>query len=198
MIVLSKISQKIDKNVFSTQDTKPNTPEIICYQLTASLFGYLLVAATEKGVCKISLGDDEESLKANLIEVYPQATLQSEAEDLTQWIKAILDHLQGKTLRIDLTLDTKGTNFQSVVWKALSDIPYGETRSYQEIARIIGNESAVRAVARACASNPVAIAIPCHRVIRQDGGLGGYRWGLERKQILLQKEREQVINFCGE
>jgi AraC family transcriptional regulator of adaptative response/methylated-DNA-[protein]-cysteine methyltransferase len=167
----------------------------VCYQLATSPLGYLLVASTDKGVCSVSLGDDEVSLKADFTQAYPNAKIQNNQENLAQWVKAILEYLKGQTSDIDIALDIKATAFQSLVWNALCDIPYGCTRSYREVAQMIGNHKAVRAVARACASNPVAIVIPCHRVIRHDGGLGGYRWGIERKQTLLQKELEQKTYF---
>lgn len=187
----------------TVQDGKPITFEFVRdrqhlkvhYQLTPSSLGYLLVAGTDKGVCTVSLGDNKEILVAELIQAYPNAKIASDEEDLVQWVTAILEYLKGQISPIKVTVDINATAFQSLVWNALCDIPYACTRSYREIADLIGKPKAVRAVANACASNPVALVIPCHRVIRNDGGLGGYRWGLERKQTLLQRESENLSMF---
>ncbi|HEX7137605.1 MAG TPA: bifunctional DNA-binding transcriptional regulator/O6-methylguanine-DNA methyltransferase Ada [Vicinamibacterales bacterium] len=160
----------------------------INYAIVASPLGRLLVAATGRGVCGVSMaGTDAELIRA-LKDEYPRATLSADPGGLTAWTSAILDHLDGRRPRLDLPLDVQATAFQWQVWQALAAIPYGETRTYGEIAREIGKPQAVRAVARACASNPVALAIPCHRVVPAAGGTGGYRWGSKRKQALLEKE----------
>ena len=167
----------------------------IVYTIADSRLGRLLVAATERGVCSVALGDSDSELTAKLFEEYPQASIDSKdtkiSPSLNLWLSSVLDNLNGKTSRIDLPLDIQATAFQWRVWEELRQIPFGSTRSYQEIAKAIGKPNAVRAVARACASNHAALIIPCHRVIRGDKSLGGYRWGLERKKKLLQSEREQ-------
>ena len=167
----------------------------IVYTIADSRLGRLLVAATERGVCSVALGDSDSELTAKLFEEYPQASIDSKdtkiSPSLNLWLSSVLDNLNGKTSRIDLPLDIQATAFQWRVWEELRQIPFGSTRSYQEIAKAIGKPNAVRAVARACSSNHAALIIPCHRVIRGDKSLGGYRWGLERKKKLLQSEREQ-------
>jgi AraC family transcriptional regulator of adaptative response/methylated-DNA-[protein]-cysteine methyltransferase len=161
----------------------------IRYTVVPSPLGELLVAATERGVCKISLGDAPTSLERDLRTEFPRATIRRDAGPLRDWVTAILAHLAGREPHLDLPLDIRATAFQQKVWAALRKIPYGATRSYQAVARSIGRPRATRAVARACATNPVALAIPCHRVVREDGDPGGYRWGIERKKVLLQRER---------
>ena len=166
----------------------------IVYTIADSRLGRLLVAATERGVCSVALGDSDSELTAKLFEEYPQASIDSKdtkiSPSLNLWLSSVLDNLNGKTSRIDLPLDIQATAFQWRVWEELRQIPFGSTRSYQEIAKTIGKPNAVRAVARACASNHAALIIPCHRVIREDKSLGGYRWGIERKQKILELERE--------
>src|SRR5437016_6050896 len=167
----------------------------IIYTIADSPLGRLLVAATERGVCSVALGDSDSELTAKLFGEYPRASIDSKdtriSPSLNLWLSNVLDNLNGKASRIDLPLDIQATAFQWRVWEELRRIPFGSTRSYQEIAQAIGKPKAVRAVARACASNHAALVIPCHRVIREDKSLGGYRWGLERKEKLLQSEREQ-------
>ncbi len=164
----------------------------IVYTIAGSPLGRLLVAATERGVCSVSLGDSDAELAAKLFAEYPAAAIDRKdtkiSPTLNLWLNKILESLNGKTTRIDLPLDIQATSFQWRVWEELRRIPFGATRSYQEIAQAIGKPTAVRAVARACASNHAALVIPCHRVIREDKSLGGYRWGLERKEKLLRQE----------
>ncbi len=160
----------------------------INYTIVESAFGYLLVAATDKGVCMVRLGDTAAALESDLQKEFAAAKIGRNNKELEKAVTQILDHLAGKQPRLDLPLDIQATAFQRQVWEALRSIPYGATRSYSEIAKEIGQPKAVRAVARACATNPVALVIPCHRVIREDRSLGGYRWGLERKKKLLEKE----------
>lgn len=164
----------------------------IAYTIANCPLGRLLVAATERGVCSVALGDADPKLIEELLAEYPNATIDSrhtgKGATLNLWLNQVLDHLDGKTPRIDLPLDIQATAFQWRVWEELRRIPPGATRSYREIAKAIGKESAVRAVARACASNRTALVIPCHRVIRGDRKLGGYRWGIERKRTLLARE----------
>jgi AraC family transcriptional regulator, regulatory protein of adaptative response / methylated-DNA-[protein]-cysteine methyltransferase len=151
--------------------------------------GRLLVAATSRGVCAVAMGADDGALTCALAREYPAAAISADAGALAQSASAIVAHLAGREPRLDLPLDVQATAFQWQVWQALSAIPYGETRTYGDIAASIGRPRAVRAVARACATNPVAIAIPCHRVLPAAGGTGGYRWGAARKKALLSRER---------
>jgi len=162
----------------------------IRYAIVDSPLGRLLVAATDRGVCAVSMGTADRELETALRDEYPAAIISNDAGHLARWSAAILDHLAGRQPRLELPLDVRATAFQWQVWKALAAIPYGETRSYGEIARTIGQPSAARAVARACATNPVAVAIPCHRVVPSNGSLGGYRWGAARKKALLDRERD--------
>jgi AraC family transcriptional regulator of adaptative response/methylated-DNA-[protein]-cysteine methyltransferase len=150
--------------------------------------GRLLVAATARGVCAVAMGSSDAELTRALSGEYPAAAITADAGALAQWTKAILAHLAGRTPRLDLPLDVQATAFQWQVWQALASIPYGETRTYSDVAASIGRPRAVRAVARACATNPVALAIPCHRVVPAAGGQGGYRWGAGRKKTLLRQE----------
>ncbi|HUX86806.1 MAG TPA: bifunctional DNA-binding transcriptional regulator/O6-methylguanine-DNA methyltransferase Ada [Chloroflexota bacterium] len=161
----------------------------ISYTIIDSPFGRLLAAATDRGVCAISLASSDEALEALLRAEYPTANLERDDSALRSIASALLRHLDGWPSELSVPLDVPGTDFQQRVWSALRTIPYGETLSYSEVASAIGQPTATRAVARACGSNRVAIVIPCHRVVRRDGGLGGYRWGAERKQALLDGER---------
>lgn len=160
----------------------------INYTTVATPLGRLLVAATSKGVCSVMLGDSESSLKTDLSNEFPAAQIHHEEKTLSSSVKAIVEQLTKRNPHLNLPLDIRATAFQKQVWEQLRAIPYGETASYSEVARAIGQEKAVRAVAMACATNPVALVIPCHRVIREDKSLGGYRWGLERKKQLLETE----------
>ncbi len=160
----------------------------IRYAVVNSPLGKLLVAATERGVCRISLGDAAAPLERDLRREYPAADVRADAGPLSGWVNTILRHLEGREPHLDLPLDIRATAFQRRVWRELQRIPYGETRSYGEVARRIGRPTATRAVARACATNPTALVIPCHRVVREDGNVGGYRWGPDRKKTLLKRE----------
>jgi AraC family transcriptional regulator, regulatory protein of adaptative response / methylated-DNA-[protein]-cysteine methyltransferase len=161
----------------------------IGYAVAGCPLGHLLVAATSRGICAVSLGDSEAELTAALRGEYPAADLQPDPTHLQEWVEALLRYLQGEQRHLDLPLDVQATAFQWRVWKHLQSIPYGSTRSYGEIARELGQPEAARAVAQACATNPVALIVPCHRVVRGDGGLAGYRWGADRKQTLLEGEK---------
>ncbi len=163
---------------------------VIDYAIVDSPLGKLLVAATSKGVCSVKLGDSTAALKNDLLKEFPLAEIRSDEGSLRAPLLAVLEYLANKSVRIDLPLDIRATAFQRQVWGHLRAIPAGETHSYSKVAGAIGKPSAVRAVARACATNPVALVIPCHRVIREDQTLGGYRWGLERKRELLQSEKK--------
>jgi AraC family transcriptional regulator of adaptative response/methylated-DNA-[protein]-cysteine methyltransferase len=151
--------------------------------------GRLLVAATSRGVCAVAMGSSDTELTRALAREYPAAAITTDAGALAQWTRSILAHLSGRRPRLDLPLDVQATAFQWQVWQALAAIPYGETRTYSDVASSIGRPRAMRAVARACATNPVALAIPCHRVVPAAGGAGGYRWGVGRKKTLLRQER---------
>lgn len=164
----------------------------IGYTIVNCPLGRLLIAATERGICAISLGDSDTVLESALVHEYPAAEIQRDGAGFSQWVDALLSHLSGQQPHLDLPLDVQATAFQWRVWEELRAIPYGSTRSYSEVARAIGQPEAARAVARACATNPVPLLIPCHRVVREDGSSGGYRWGTERKQRLLEQEKEFV------
>jgi AraC family transcriptional regulator of adaptative response/methylated-DNA-[protein]-cysteine methyltransferase len=166
---------------------------VINYAVVETSLGRLLVAATNKGVCSVMLGDSDAALKADLLNEFPAAEIRHDEKLLRSSVNTIVAHLKSKSPHIDLPLDIQATAFQRQVWEQLRAIPYGQTHSYSEVAKAIGQEKAVRAVARACATNPVALVIPCHRVIREDKSLGGYRWGLERKKKLLERERASTI-----
>ncbi len=161
----------------------------IGYNVTESPLGRLLVAATERGICAVYLGDEDSALLASLRQEYPAAEIAPATTGLEPWVAALLRHLQGHPLASDLPLDVQATAFQGRVWEALRTIPYGSTRSYSEVAGALGQPTAARAVAGACAHNPVSLIIPCHRVVAAGGGLGGYRWGVERKRALLEQEQ---------
>ncbi|MFY9571169.1 MAG: bifunctional DNA-binding transcriptional regulator/O6-methylguanine-DNA methyltransferase Ada [Blastocatellia bacterium] len=161
----------------------------IRYTITACSLGRMLVAATDKGVCSVRLGDSDGELEADLLSEYPAAEITRDDPALNEWVAQLLSHLNGQHPHLDLPLDIQATAFQWSVWEKLRAIPSGSTRSYGDIAREMGRPTASRAVARACATNPVALVIPCHRVVREDKNLGGYRWGIERKKALLEGER---------
>ncbi len=154
--------------------------------------GWVLVAATEKGICAIDFGDDPEKMGKGLRARFPGAEFVANDRDFEVLVKQIVALVESPRKAFDLPLDVRGTAFQRRVWMALREIPPGETASYGEIADRIGKPKAARAVANACAANTIAVAIPCHRVVRSDGGLGGYRWGTERKRRLLDREGRQV------
>ena len=160
----------------------------IGYTIVDCPLGRLLIAATEKGICSICLGNSDADLETALFSEYPAAEIQRDGVELSQWVNTLLNHLNGQQPQLDLPIDVQATAFQWQVWEKLRAIPYGSTRSYGEIAQELGDPKAARAVARACATNPVAIVVPCHRIVREDGSLGGYRWGLERKRQLLAQE----------
>jgi AraC family transcriptional regulator of adaptative response/methylated-DNA-[protein]-cysteine methyltransferase len=161
----------------------------IQYAIVDSALGRLLVAATDRGVCSVAMAASDEELKRNLRREYPAATIASASASLGPWVREILERLEGRKPRKDLPLDVRATAFQWQVWRALAEIPRGDTRTYSEVATAIGRPHAARAVGRACATNPVAVAIPCHRVVAISGALTGYRWGMARKKALLASER---------
>jgi AraC family transcriptional regulator of adaptative response/methylated-DNA-[protein]-cysteine methyltransferase len=161
----------------------------INYAIAECPLGRLLVAATDRGICSVTLGDRDEELLENLQAEYPRAEIEPDETRLREQVQTLLAYLEGQMPHPALPLDAQGTAFQKRVWEELRRIPAGDTASYGEIARRIGQPTATRAVARACATNPVAIITPCHRVIRENGELGGYRWGIERKRRLLEMEK---------
>lgn len=168
----------------------------ISYTIVDSRLGRLLVAATERGVCAVSLHDSDAVLEAELARDYPKAELNRGDSVPQEWIDALLNFLNGRSRDLNLPLDVQATEFQQRVWDALRAIPYGSTLTYGELASALGYpKTAARAVGHACAVNPVSLAIPCHRAIRNDGGLGGYRWGLDRKRALLAQEGSDDLLF---
>jgi len=165
----------------------------IAYVIVPTSLGRLLVAATERGVCRVALGDTASALEADLIAEFPAArVVQDKSGKLHGWVTPILAYLDGREPDLDLPLDIRATAFQRRVWQELQKIPFGQTRTYAEIAKRIGQPTASRAVARACAMNPAALVIPCHRVVSKSGETGGYRWGVERKRSLLEMESEDM------
>jgi AraC family transcriptional regulator of adaptative response/methylated-DNA-[protein]-cysteine methyltransferase len=160
----------------------------IRYTCTDSPLGRMLIAATETGICSIQFAASDEELEQSLRQEFPFAVRRRDDKQLAAVAKNVVSRMRGSEPAETLPLDIRATAFQRRVWTYLQSLGFGETRSYAEVARAIRRPTAVRAVARACATNPVAIAIPCHRIVRTDGNLGGYRWGLERKQALLQME----------
>ena len=161
----------------------------IRYTIAESPLGPLLVAATERGVCSVQLGDESEALARALRAEFPRADVRVDETGLRPQVRALLDYLEGQRPHPDLPLDVQGTAFQRRVWEELRRIPPGETASYGDVAVRIGQPTAARAVARACATNPAALVTPCHRVVGADGSVGGYRWGVARKRKLLERER---------
>jgi len=161
----------------------------ITFAVASTPLGRMLVAATDRGLCAVRFGESAMDLEHGLRKEFHAAGLRRDDAALRRYVEPLLANLRGENTMIDLPLDIRATAFQKKVWEALRQIPRGETRSYSEVAREIGDPRAVRAVARACATNPVAIAVPCHRVVRSDGGLAGYRWGMERKKKLLKMEQ---------
>lgn len=160
----------------------------IGYTVANTSLGKVLVASTERGVSAVYLGESEKSLVDELRKEYAKAEIVREAEGHENWLSEIMRRVEGNTPSVDLPLDVQATAFQRRVWQELQKIPRGATRTYTQVARALGKPRSVRAVARACATNPVSIVVPCHRVIRTDGTLAGYRWGLQRKQKLLERE----------
>jgi AraC family transcriptional regulator of adaptative response/methylated-DNA-[protein]-cysteine methyltransferase len=162
--------------------------QTIRYAITKCHLGSVLVAATGKGICAIEFGDDRNTLAAQLRDKFPKAEVRLADKGFATTVDAVVALLENPTRGLNLPLDIQGTVFQQRVWAALQKVPPGETASYTEIAERIGKPTAARAVAAACASNPLAVAMPCHRVVRADGGVSGYRWGVDRKRELLRRE----------
>lgn len=161
----------------------------INYTIANSALGRVLVAGTSRGISAVYLGENDARLTAALAKEYPHAEIRRGTPEHAEWVRSIVQHLDGAQPQLDLPTDVVATAFQRRVWEALRSIPFGATRTYSEVAKQLGQPKAIRAVARACATNPTSIVVPCHRVIREDGTLAGYRWGLARKQRLLEQER---------
>jgi AraC family transcriptional regulator of adaptative response/methylated-DNA-[protein]-cysteine methyltransferase len=162
-------------------------PEIR-FAIGQSSLGLALVAESARGICAVLLGDDRDALRRDLQERFPGATLIDGDEKLSALAAGVIDPVESPARGLDLPLDLRGTEFQQTVWRALCQIPAGSTATYTEIASRIGRPTAARAVAQACAANALAVVVPCHRVVRSDGRLSGYRWGMERKRALLERE----------
>ncbi|HZB90886.1 MAG TPA: bifunctional DNA-binding transcriptional regulator/O6-methylguanine-DNA methyltransferase Ada [Stellaceae bacterium] len=190
----SRLYERSDAQLGMTPATyrKRGQGMAIGFTVTPCALGRVLVAATERGIAAVSLGADDAALEQALREEYAAAAIRRDDAALRPWVDAILAHLAGEMPDLALPLDLQATSFQWRVWRALQQIPYGETASYAEIARRIGKPTAVRAVANACAGNRVALVVPCHRVVRGDGAPGGYRWGVERKARLLAAEKARA------
>ena len=168
------------------------------FAIGESSLGAILVARSERGVCAISLGEDPDALLRELQDRFPRAELIGGEAGFERLVAQVVGLIEQPNLGIDLPLDVRGTAFQQRVWQALRQIPAGETASYAQIAQRIGSPKSVRAVAQACASNTLAVAVPCHRVVRSDGALSGYRWGVERKRVLLERERARPQGDAGQ
>jgi len=187
----SRLYEKSDEHLGMTPATyrRGGRGMNITYTIADCALGRVLVAATDRGISAVYMGDRDADMVAALREEYPRAEIHSGSGEHSKWVRAIVRHLAGSNPQLDLPTDVVATAFQRRVWEALRKIPLGTTRTYSDVARSIGQPSAVRAVGHACATNPVSIVVPCHRVVRTDGSLGGYRWGLGRKQLLLEREK---------
>lgn len=174
--------------VVARKRCKPDESIAIQFAVGQCSLGSVLIARTAKGVCAILLGDDPQALVSDLRGRFPRAVLTYGADDVERLLAKVERFIESPGRGLDITLDARGTAFQRRVWEALTRIPVGSTASYTDIARRIGAPKSVRAVARACGANAIAVAIPCHRVVRNDGNLSGYRWGVGRKRALLERE----------
>jgi AraC family transcriptional regulator of adaptative response/methylated-DNA-[protein]-cysteine methyltransferase len=194
----SRLYERADAHLGMTPTTyrRGGKGMAIRYAIAPCPLGRLLVAATDRGICAVSIGDTDAELESALRWEFTEAHLQQDGTHLRDWVDSLLRHLDGEQPRLDLPLDLRATAFQWRVWTRLRTIPYGRTRSYAEVAEDIGEPRAARAVARACATNPAALVIPCHRVVRRDGRLAGYRWGAQRKRALLENERSAQGTGC--
>ena len=187
----SRLYEKSDKQLGMTPGAyrRGGAGMTITFAMVPTPLGRMLVAATERGLCAVRFGEGVTELERDLRNEFHAADLRRDDAAMRRYTEPLLANLCGDKTTIDLPLDVRATAFQQKVWDTLRHIPRGETRSYTEIAHEIGDPKAVRAVARACASNPVALAVPCHRVVRSDGDLAGYRWGVDRKKKLLETEQ---------
>lgn len=185
---LKKIAVRDGDRVVPSVGRDRTTVEIIRFAVGNCSLGSVLVASSEKGICAISLGDDPAFLVKNLQDNFPRAHLLRENRALAGALAKVTAFIEKPAMGLALPLDVCGSAFQQRVWQALGEIPAGSTLTYTRVAERIGSPAAIRAVASACAANKIAVAIPCHRVFRRDGSLAGYRWGVERKRALLQRE----------
>ena len=189
------VYERVDSRLGMTPRTygKGGEKTAISYVTVESPLGLLMLAATDRGLCLVQFGESSEELQRTLRREFPAAKMlelqEPYPEQFHLWMNCLSNYLNGTELKLDLPLDLRGTTFQWMVWEFLRSIPAGEVASYTAVAEGIGQPKAARAVGHACATNPVALVIPCHRVLRGDGDLGGYRWGIERKQQLLEHER---------
>jgi AraC family transcriptional regulator of adaptative response/methylated-DNA-[protein]-cysteine methyltransferase len=177
----------------AVRDAGGETADEIRFAMTPSSLGLVLVAVGDRGIRAVLIGDDAAALRDDLGQRFPGATLQHAEAALASVLRQVVEGIENPAREHDLVFDIRGTDFQRRVWAALRAIPAGETRSYTQIAEAIGAPTSVRAVAAACAANPIAVLIPCHRVVRGDGSLSGYRWGVERKRALLAGERQLAM-----
>jgi AraC family transcriptional regulator of adaptative response/methylated-DNA-[protein]-cysteine methyltransferase len=175
-----------------TQYRAGGTAEVVRFAVGQCSLGAILVASSEKGVASILIGDNPEALVRDLQDRFRNARLIGGDSDYELLVARVVGLIEAPRLGLDLPLDVRGTAFQQRVWQALRDIPAGHTVTYMDIARKIGSPKSVRAVAGACAANNIAVAIPCHRVVRNDGSLSGYRWGVERKRVLIDREASTI------
>lgn len=165
---------------------------MLYYDIATCDLGHILLARNADGICSIALADNETALLAELRHHFPQAEPHSDDAQAQQWLVQVITAIENPTSAVELPLAITGTTFQQQVWQALRDIPAGTTRSYSQLAQRLGKPQAVRAVASACAANKIAVLIPCHRIVRSNGALSGYRWGVERKQALLERESHPI------
>lgn len=187
-MVLPMIVSRYPTTVTAACRTIESTDKVIRFAIGECSLGSILVAASEKGVCSITLGDDPDFLLADLHNRFRKAELIGGDAEFGKLVSKVVRFVEAPKLGLDLPLDIHGTAFQQRVWQALREIPLGSTASYSEVARKIGSPNSVRAVAGACAANSIAVVIPCHRVVKTDGNLSGYRWGVDRKRALLDLE----------
>ena len=186
----SRLYENSDRELGMTPTTYQNGAQgmVIQYALGRSFLGPVIVAATDKGICAIEFGTSSQALVDQLRQRFPKADIKKGRDDFNRLVQTVTSFIESPSQGLNLPLDIQGTAFQRRVWKALQNIPAGTTATYSDLAEQIGQPKAARAVANACAANKIAVAVPCHRVIRRDGNLGGYKWGLDRKQELLKKE----------
>jgi AraC family transcriptional regulator, regulatory protein of adaptative response / methylated-DNA-[protein]-cysteine methyltransferase len=192
----SRLYERAQSNMGMTPGTygKGGQGMRIAYATAACPLGHVLVAATTRGLSAVTLGNSVQELQVALQSEYPKADIFQDHQKLKHAIEAVLEYLDGKEPRLDFPIDVRATAFQIRVWEELCRIPYGTTRSYSDVAKLVGRPKGARAVARACATNPVALVIPCHRVVGRTGRLTGYRWGKERKAALLEQEQKRKPN----
>ncbi|HUX08898.1 MAG TPA: bifunctional DNA-binding transcriptional regulator/O6-methylguanine-DNA methyltransferase Ada [Acidobacteriota bacterium] len=189
----SRVYEKSSEQLGMTPDQyrRGGSQQNIGYTIVESSLGTLLLAATARGICRIRLGEAKKEMTAALRQEFHSAVIERDDKGLKVWVEEVLARIDGHTPSVELPSDVRATAFQRRVWEELRSIPFGEIRTYSDVAAAIGRPRAVRAVANACAGNPVAIVVPCHRVVRKDGTIGGYRWGVDRKEELLSRESKK-------